>query len=85
MQSHINRRILIATLTCGMAFMLAACNEDAPVATTPPAASAPPAATHQSDMVQVWSLKASETYNAASQFPADPADTTKTDVERRPA
>ena len=34
-------------------------------------------------MVQAWSLKAAETYNASNLFPVDPADTTKPDVERR--
>jgi hypothetical protein len=84
MNLNISRRVLIASMACSMAFMLAACNEGS-AAPPPPAASAPPAGPYQSDMVQVWSLKAAETYNAFTQFPADPADTTKTDVERRPA
>ena len=82
---NISRRVLIASISCGMAFLLAACNEEDLVA---PAAAAPvPAAAvvHRSDMVQVWSLKAAETYNASTQFPANPADPTKTDVERRAA
>ncbi len=83
MQSHINRRVMVATLACAMTFTFAACNDDVPVAVVPP----PPAtvAPYKSDMVQVWSLKASETYNASAQFPVDPTDTSKTDVERRPA
>jgi hypothetical protein len=84
MNPNISRRVLIASMACGMAFMLAACNNEEPVAAAPPLP-ALPASAHQSDLVQVWSLKASETYNASSQFPADPADATKTDVERRPA
>jgi hypothetical protein len=84
MNPNISRRVLIASVACGMAFVLVACNNEEPVAAAP-ALPAPPATAHQSDMVQVWSLKASETYNASIQFPADPADATKTDVERRPA
>jgi hypothetical protein len=76
-----SRRVMTGLMACGMAFLFAACNEVNPVAATPPppAPPAPAAAPHQSDMVQVWSIKAAEAYNPA---PSDPADTTKTDVER---
>lgn len=79
------RCTLTVLMACGLAFLFAACGDEDTVSAPPqPAAPPPPpAVSHQSDMVQVWSLKASETYNASGLYPVDPADTTKPDVERR--
>jgi hypothetical protein len=87
MHLNISRRSLIASMACAMTLLLPACNGDKaaePVVTPLAPPPAPPVAARQSDMVQAWSLKAAESYNASGQFPIDQADPTKPEAERRP-